>query len=136
MAFANSGGEIFQGVGSILAPNTQFTFGVQAGLRDDVGASSTFKLTIQAGGLALVSQEYTISSPGFEQFYLVYNNAVDYGSESLVIKMSYVSGGQINFDDVTLSYTSLPEPGTLSLLGVGLLVGGFAGFKKKIPIGL
>ena len=117
-----NGGSISQDVGALLA-NTTYTLTVAAGNQPGYGPGST-------GTISLVDSSNTVlASDTFGQPALQTGNFTDFTAGftsssavfgDLTIVLALASGSQVDFDNVRLNATAVPEPFTLALLGSGL----------------
>jgi hypothetical protein len=129
VAYSN-GGSISQTLTTGLAANTTYVLSVFVGHRlDDFTADYT--LALYAGNTLLDSvsgNNSAIPLGTFADQTLTFESGATPASGDLRIVLT--SGGeQVDFDDVSLTATATPEPGTLLLLGLGLT--GVAGVMRR-----
>ena len=128
VAYINSG-SISQTLGVSILPDSIYTLSVDVGRRNDV-AGVNYSLNLLAGSNAFCTQSgsnSTIAAGTFSEITLICTTGASVPAGLLGIELTGASR-QVNFDDVQLSVTSAavvtPEPGTLALTFVSLLVGG------------
>jgi MYXO-CTERM domain-containing protein len=127
-AWAGTGGgpgEIQQDV--MVLPNfvDTYTLSAYVGWEDTRASSASVgSIGLLVGGVA-VSGQASVCTPAQGNWalctYTYTTSAQDFG-QTLTIDLKSGSVPQAAFDEVTLSDTSTPEPGTFVLLGLGLLV--------------
>jgi len=120
VAYSN-GGFIYQSLGVPLLANTTYTLSVDVGHRFD-GFTNTYGLALLADTTLLNSVTGStglIPIGTFADESLTFTSGANVPSGNLVIELGS-AGPQIDFDNVRLTAFSVPEPGTLRLLAVGL----------------
>jgi hypothetical protein len=124
IAYSN-GGSISQTLSSSLAANTLYTLAVDVGNRLDTaryGLATTYVIQLFAGNTLLNSitgSNTTIPLGSFVDESFNYLSGVTLPAGNLSIVLSSV-GPQSDFDNVRLTATPVPEPGSLTLLAAGL----------------
>ncbi len=140
VAYSN-GGSISQILTDVLAADHVYTLTVEAGNRYQNYLSGRpfpgYSIELLAGGVALNPVTLTLPIPDygyFETATLTYFASSDDPLLGQSLGIRLISNGiQVNWDNVRLSNTAVPEPATLLLIGSGLL--GIAGFgRKKIQV--
>jgi PEP-CTERM motif len=122
IAYSN-GGTIFQALSATLAPNTTYTLSVDVGYRLDGTVDLTnYTIALLAGNTVLnfFSDSNGMITPGtFALESVSYTTGAMPLAGNLGIEL-ISAGQQSDFDNVQLSATPVPEPGTLALLATGL----------------
>src|SRR4030067_2113933 len=136
VAYSN-GGVISQTLTDLLAPDHLYTLTVDVGNRyQNYIAGRPFpeySIELLAGGVVLSPDTLTLPTPDygyFETATLTYFASSDDPLLGQSLGIRLISNGiQVNWDNVRLGNTAVPEPATFLLLGSGLL--GLAGFGRK-----
>jgi PEP-CTERM motif len=119
-AYTN-GGSISQTLSATLSPDTTYTLTVDVGHRLD-GFVTNYTIELLAGSMVLNSfsdSNGMITAGTFAPESVSYTTGAMPLMGNLGIEL--ISNGiQTDFDNVTLSATPVPEPGTLALLATGL----------------
>ena len=126
IAYANVG-NLTQVVSPVTA-NTLYTLTVALGLRKDFPVLGTAELFIN--GAAYTATGVAPTSGNWSTFTATYNSGLHPADVGLPITIELISNGvQAGFDNVALNAvsTAIPEPGTLMLIGVALMLFGLAG---------
>jgi len=122
VAYSN-GGTISQTSSATLAPNTTYTLSVDVGYRLDGTVDLTnYTIALLAGNTVLnfFSDSNGMITPGtFALESVSYTTGAMALPGNLGIELISV-GQQTDFDNVQLSASPVPEPGTLALLATGL----------------
>lgn len=124
IAYSN-GGTISQMLTTSLTPNTTYTLSVYVGHRPD-GLADGFTIALDAGTTVLKSLSgYNGFFPlgTFEDEILTFTTGATVAPGDLSIVLTS-DGQQVDFDNVRLTASTVPEPASLSLLagGFGLLI--------------
>jgi len=139
----NNGARIYQQTAEPLTPGRIYTFSVFLGERNDTFQPRTWVSILPASELADyladpvgAGTEYLtitqvepadVESASFAQFSAVFDTTLPanaalvsaYAGQNLVISVHAVANGETDVDHVSFSYTEVPEPAALSLLGLG-----------------
>lgn len=118
----DNGGTISQTLGVTLSPNTTYALSVDVGRRVDA-AMTNFTIDLLAGNTlldALTISNSTIASGSFAPELLTFTTGANPLPGSLAIEFSNSSPVQVDYDNVVLTATPVPEPGSLTLLAAGL----------------
>ncbi len=121
VAFSNAG-TILQVLSAILQANTTYTLTVDVGDRLDLSLPS-HSIQILAGGNLLGSASASPINGNFATATVVHTTSLgdlEIGS-ALEIRLVNNGGVQINWDNVQLDATLIPEPSTYLLFAVGIL---------------
>jgi hapalindole biogenesis HpiC1 cyclase-like protein/PEP-CTERM motif-containing protein len=123
IAYSN-GGTISQTLATLVMPNTTYMLSVDIGHRPD-GFANGFAIELDAGGVPLKSisgSNSLIPSGTFMNETLTFTTGATASGDLGIVLTS--DGPQIDFDNVRLTATTVPEPSSLSLLagGLGLLI--------------
>jgi len=124
VAYSN-GGTISQTLSDSLLANTLYTLSVALGNRFDVisnNLATTYLIQLFAGNTLLnsITGSNALITPGtFMDVSLDYPSGATLPAGNLSIVLSSL-GPQSDFDNVRLTATPLPEPGSLTLLAAGL----------------
>ena len=128
VAYINNG-SISQTLGVFLMPDSTYTLSVDVGRRNDA-AGVNYSLNLLDGSNVFCSQSgsnSTITAGTFSEVTLTCTTGASVPAGLLGIELTGF-GRQVNFDNVQLNVTTTtiptPEPSTLALTFVSLLVGG------------
>jgi hypothetical protein len=121
VAYSN-GGTISQTTSTSLTANTTYTLSVDVGRRFDAGVNN-FTLALYAGNTIL--QSLTLSNSliplgGFVDESFSYTSGTVLPSGNLRIALTTAGPQQVNYDNVRLTASPVPEPTSLALLAAGL----------------
>ena len=131
-----SGGTISQDLGVTLLSNSIYTLSVFVGNRLD-GDSGIYSIAIDAGGTMLDSlsgNSHSILAGTFADEILIFSTGSTVTPGDLSIVLSNPSGGQADFDDVTLTVApnaAVPEPTSLVLLLFGAAILGLFSLLRR-----
>lgn len=139
----NTGARFWQQTGEVLTAGRVYTLTAYLGERNDTYQPRTLISILPSSQVAtLAIDPYTpvtlafnqvepadVASGTFSQFSVVFdtNNPANaslmsqYAGENLVIAFTAAANGETDIDKVAFSYTVVPEPAALSLLGLGAL---------------
>jgi hypothetical protein len=120
IAYSN-GGTISQTLAATVLPDATYTLSVDIGHRPD-GLANNYMIALFAGNTLLGSESGsngTIPLGTFMDESFSYTSGALPPSGNLDIVLTS-DGPQIDFDNVQLNVAPVPEPGSLSLLAVGL----------------
>lgn len=132
VAYSN-GGIISQTLSDVLTAEMTYTLGVWIGNRIEPGFFPAYSIELWAGGLLASTGSVT---PDEGEFLQAITYTSSYGGAYLgnQLEIRLVStGGQLNYDLVTLDASPIPEPTTMFLLGSGLI--GLAGANRRFKKG-
>ena len=118
----DNGGTISQTLSATLSANTTYALSVDVGRRVDAGMTN-FMIDLFAGSTLLDSltvSNGTIAPGSFAPELLTFTTGANPLSGNLAIEFINPSPVQVNYDNVTLSATPVPEPSSLALLAAGL----------------
>ena len=118
----DNGGTISQVLSANLSANTTYALSVDVGRRVDA-LMTNFTIDLFAGNTLLNSltvSNGTIAPGSFALELLTFTTGANPLSGNLAIAFSNPSPVQVNYDNVMLTATSVPEPGSLTLLAAGL----------------
>jgi hypothetical protein len=121
VAYSN-GSTISQTLSATLAPNTTYTLSVDVGRRVDASLTN-FEIDLLAGGNIFAFQTFSNGfTPGtFALESLSFTTGANVlPGQQLGIAFSNPFPVQLNYDNVQLSASPVPEPGSLALLATGL----------------
>jgi len=118
----DNGGTISQTLNATLSPNATYTLSLDVGRRVDAGLTS-FMIDLFAGNTLLSSitvSNSTIAPGSFAPELLTFTAGANPLAGNLGIAFVNPSPVQVNYDNVALNVTPVPEPGSLALLATGL----------------
>jgi len=123
VAYSN-GGTISQTLSATLSPNATYTLSLDVGRRVDTGMTN-FMIELFAGNTLLSSltvSNSTIAPGSFAPELLTFTAGANPLTGNLGIAFVNPSPipAQVNYDNVALNVTPVPEPGSLALLATGL----------------
>ncbi len=136
--FGSAGNDegIEQTLAESFVPDTNYDLTVAVGTRKG-GLASTAQLTMQlaAGSTVIAQRTVQNSTPdSFMDFTLTYDSAAAGGTYSALwgqdltvrfLENDSLNAGEMDIDNIRLTFTSVPEPSTWALLGGGaVLLGG------------
>jgi len=124
-AYSN-GGAISQQVGATVQDGLIYTLTLEIGRRNDVAFAGSADLLV--GGRRFMATGATPRPGHWSTFTATFVGTSANAGDSITIQLNS-SGVQGNFDSVKLTASPVPEPGTLSMLGVGLI--GLAGLVRR-----
>lgn len=122
VAYSNSSAVIDQVLTATLTANTSYTLSIDVGSRLDAPHNNGYTIELLAGGVLLsgttnlpvpadgsfvLATEMYTAGPGDPQL-----------GQALEIRMISAPTGQTSFDNVKLDATAVPEPASLTLLGL------------------
>ena len=122
-----NGGSATQTLNAVLTANTSYTLQVAVGDRRD-GVFPGYSVALMAGTTVLASESALHPDDGFLDSVISYSaTAASPGlGQPLVIRLT-ANGTQVNFDNVRLDATAVPEPGAWALMLAGTaLLGGLS----------
>jgi len=125
-AFSN-GGTISQKVG-VIAPDLIYTLSLEIGRRTDAGFAGSADLLLPDLGLKFMAHGVTPLPGHWSTFTARFASTGLPTGDPIIVQLNS-SGFQANFDSVKVTTSPIPEPGTLSLLGTGLI--GLAGLARR-----
>jgi len=134
VAFSN-GGSISQIVGATVADGTTYTLTVAVGARKNTADTASEALVINGNTYVATGTFPALHSGNWTDFTVTYVGTLADAGKPIKIQLS--SGGlQSNWDAVTLDAeapisSTVPEPGTSLLVGLGLAVAGVVGRIRK-----
>jgi len=121
VAYSNLGGTISQTLADSLVANTSYVLSVDIGHRLD-GWVTDYTIALYAGGTLLDSlsgSNGVIPAGTFATESFTFDSGTTPASGNLGIKLTS-AGSQTDFDNVRLTASPVPEPGSLALLAAGL----------------
>jgi len=138
--YANSGGTLEQGSLATIRGGETYTLTIDVGRRKDTCCTTLdFLISLTADGVDIGMVDETFFAGGIPEvgdwktivLSVVANASFD--GQSLGIRLM-AFGPQTNWDNVRLmdTATTVPEPGTLALLGLGLFGMGLARRRRKV----
>ena len=121
VAYSN-GGTISQTLSATLSPNSTYALSLDVGRRVDAGTTN-FMIDLFAGNTLLSSitlSNGTIAPGSFAPELLTFTAGANPLAGNLAIALINPGPIQVNYDNVALSVTPVPEPSSLALLATGL----------------
>jgi hypothetical protein len=145
VAFLNSDSSwLYQDLAEVIEAGYTYTLYFDAALRTDAGSSfDTWLVGLRTGGNVGIEAFNGADHSGILNVgewtddlsvsYTALAGDAFIGQNLRVVLSNYGDGPQINFDNLRLEKTSasVPEPGTLALLGIGLLALGFIRLRRQ-----
>ncbi len=121
VAYSN-GATLSQTLNASLSPDTTYTLSVDVGHRLD-GLATNYTIELLAGSMLLNSLGGSngVITPGtFQNEFFGFTTGTSIPSTDPLTIELISAGAQTDFDNVRLTASPVPEPGTLALLGTGL----------------
>lgn len=122
-----NGGSATQTLATTLAANTAYTLMVDVGDRNDWATFPGYSVALLAGNTVLASESSLTPNNGWLTSTVSYFATVGNPLLGTALTIRLTSGGtQVNFDNVRLDVSPVPEPETYAMLLAGLGLVGFA----------
>jgi MYXO-CTERM domain-containing protein len=124
VAFSNGGNVIAQGLATVLQADTNYTLQVDVGDRTDTPFPA-YSIELFAGGIQLTTgSNATPPDGGFATSTATFNPGSSHPALGAPLEIRLTSNGvQMNFDNVRLDATPIPEPAGLTLLAGAAALG-------------
>ena len=124
------GGGAYQVTSEAMAANTVYTLTVDIGDRNNqgfptvdmrIGTGSTFGANLLAATVVsnTTPTNAGTTTDGWETWVYTFTNGAGVPTENLRVELFNTGSGQALFDNVRLDATSVPEPTTTALIGLG-----------------
>jgi hypothetical protein len=126
-----NGGNAAQTLSTVLTANTAYTLMVEVGDRNDWNTFPGYSVALLAGGTVLASESSLTPNNGWLTSTVNYTALASNAHLGQALTIQLTSGGtQVNFDNVRLDVSPVPEPEIYALMLAGLGLVGFAARRR------